>query len=307
MDLPNGIASGEDIEETDFHGVSKSGEHQPPSPREEGAPAPWPDDLLDVGIGPRENEKAPSMIAEMSDLRPGIIEDTATKRRPYGRVLLVIAVVAAVVVSLVGYVQRQGLSALLSRAVPIPPPSTTLVDSHDGVVLMLEQSGGLSRVIVEKSGQANWLLVSKDDTTATNPALSSDGEQVAYVTKRGGGQLVVVSVITDTRRTIDADQIQDVGGNAGFDEVKLCPWTPIAWAPPGGDRIAFFGCVEDSSVSIAVVGDLSDPAYNLKIVASSKAEASDARQIKWLDHTRLVVSTPATDAKQAVVTTFVIP
>ena len=266
-----------------------------------------PDDLLDVDTGPWKDEKAPSMIAEMSDLRPGIIEDAATKRRPYGWVLLVIVVVAAMAVSLIGYVQRRGLFALLSRAVPMPLPSMTLVDSHDGVVLMLEQSGDLRRVIVETSDQANWLLVSRDDTTATNPALSSDGQQVAYVTKRGGGQLVVVSVITDTRHTVDAGQVQDVGDNAGFDEMKLCPWTPIAWAPPAGDRIAFFGCVEDSSVSVAVVGDLSDPAINLTILASSKAESSDARQLKWLDRTQLVVSMPATDAKKATVTTFVVP
>jgi len=172
---------------------------------------------------------------------------------------------------------------------------------------MLEQSGGLSRVIVEKSDQANWLLVSKDDTTATNPALSSDGEQVAYVTKRGGGQLVIVSLSTDARRMITADQIRKAGEDAGLDDMELCLWTPIAWAPPAGDRIVFFGCVENSSFSVAVVGDLSDPATDLKVIAASKAESSDVRQLKWLDHTRLVISTPATDAKQAVVTTFVVP
>lgn len=308
MDLLDEVASGEDREETNLHADSQLGEHRTLSPQEE-ASGSLPDDLLDVDTSLVdtslwEDDKSAPKISKTPGLPPGFTEAAAAKRRPYGRVLLVIAVMAAVAVSLIGYVQRQGLSALLSRA---SPPSTTLVDSHDGVVLMLEQSGDLRRVIVEKSGRANWLLVSKDDTTATNPALSSDGQQVAYVTERGGGQLVVASLITDTRRTIDADQIEGVGDSAGLDRMKLCAWTPIAWAPPAGDRIAFFGCVEDSSFSVAVVGDLSDSAANLTIVAPSKAKASDARQLKWLDHKQLVVSMPATDAQQAEVTTFVVP
>ena len=87
------------------------------------------------------------------------------------------------------------------------------------------------------------------------------------------------------------------------------PWPfmpPIAWAPTD-DRIAFFGCVEDASLSVTLVGDISDPTIPLTIIARSKAETSAVRHLKWLDHTQLVVSTPATDAQQAVVTTFDVP
>ena len=202
--------------------------------------------------------------------------------------------------------QRQGLLAVVPCPRSLPPTSITLVDLQNGVILMLEQSGSFSRVVVEPSDQASWLLVSRDDTTATNPALSSDGKQVAYVTERDGGQLVIVSIITDTRRTIEADQVQDAGDSVGFDEMQVCPWTPIAWAPTG-NRIAFFGCTKDTSLSVVLVGDLSDPAIPLTVIARSKAQASAVRQLKWLDHTHLVVSTPATDAQQAMVSTFVVP
>lgn len=264
-----------------------------------------PDDLLDVDSDLRE--EAPTEFPQTPHPRAGVVEETPTEPRPLGRVLFLVAVLTGVVIWLIGYAQRADLSTVLSRAVPIPPPSATLVDSRDGVVLILEQSGSLSRVIVEKSDEASWILVSRDDTTATNPALSPDGGQIAYVTERDGGQVVTVSIMTDTRRTIDADQIQDVGDSAGFDKMKLCPWTPIAWAPPMGTRIAFFGCTEDDSLSVALVGDLSGPVINLTAIARSKVESSTSRQLRWLDRTQIVITAPANGAQRAVVTTFVVP
>ena len=282
-------------------GVGQADEQPSLAPRA-GTSAFIPSDLLDVDVG-QHDEELPPRDAKMP---PGATRETQTAPRRYGLALLILAVLAAAATWMVGYVQRQGPFTILSRTVPVLPPSMTLVDSRNGVVLMLERSGDLSRVIVETSNQGSWQLVSRDDTAATNPALSSDGKQVAYVTERDRGQLVIVWLDNDTRRSITTDQIQDAGENAGFDDVKICPWTPIAWAPTG-NRIAFFGCTKDASLSAVLVGDLSDPAIPLTVIARSKAEASAVRQLKWLNHTHLVVSTPATDAQQAIVSTFVVP
>jgi hypothetical protein len=282
-------------------GAGQADEQQPPAPHE-GASVSIPPDLLDLDIDWHDER----LLPEDAEVLPGATRETRTAPRRYGLALLILAVLAAAATWTVGYMQRQGLLAVVPRPGSLPPTSITLVDLQNGVILMLEQSGSFSRVVVEPSDQASWLLVSRDDTTATNPALSSDGKQVAYVTERDGGQLVIVSIITDTRRTIDADQVQDAGDSIGFEKMQVCPWTPIAWAPTG-NRIAFFGCTKDASLSVVLVGDLSDPAIPLTVIARSKAQASAVRQIKWLDHTHLVVSTSATDAQQAIVSTFVVP
>jgi len=270
-----------------------------PAPHE-GTSAPIPSDLQDVDVGQHDEELPP----EDAEMPPGATEETRIAPRRYGLALLILAILAALATWVLGYMQRQGPFTILSLT--LPPPSMILVDSRDGVVLMLERSGDLSRVIVETSNQGSWQLVSRDDTAATNPALSPDGERVTYVTERDDGQLVIVSIIADTRRTIDADQVQDAGDSIGFDEMQVCPWTPIAWAPTG-NRIAFFGCTKEASLSVVLVGDLSDPAIPLTVIARSKAEVSAVRQLKWLDHTQLIVSTPATDAQRAAVSTFVVP
>jgi hypothetical protein len=263
-----------------------------------------PDDLLGVDVDSDQEDETTSESPQVGRPHPGFVDDAATKPKPIGRVLLIIAVITAFVVGLIGYVRRGSFATVVGRALFPSTPSTTLVDSYNRLVLMLEQDGDYGRVIVQKSDQGGWLLVSQDDTTATSPILSPTGQEVAYVSRRNGGQVVAVSLITGTRRLIGTKRIGDVGRHVGLGSMVLCSWTPIAWSPKG-DRIAFFACAEDNSFSVATVADLLDPTITLSVIGQSKTKTSDARQIKWLDATQLVISTP--DKDQSTIDTFDVP
>jgi hypothetical protein len=265
---------------------------------------PLPDDLMDIDSN-SVAEQPPSKSHEVLGPYFGMPEVSATRTRPYGRVVLLIAVLTAVAIWSLGNLPNSDLFQRLGQPKPLPP-STTLVDSRAGLVLMLEQSGASSRVIVERADQSSWLLVSRDDHTAANPTLSPDATLVAYVTARDDGGVVVTSLVTDILITITAAQIKTAGEGAGFTGMQICPWTPVAWDPTNS-RLAFFGCVEDDPLSMALVGDLTglDPA--LEAVPSSKIESSVKRDLKWLDRTRITISTPATDSQSAAVTIFSVP
>ena len=259
---------------------------------------------LDKWVG---EEKADLAVGDSVTISPGNAGDETNRPKQYGKRAIIIFVCLCVIACVAGFFERNQLPTFLLKRAPWHHAlEIELIESRDDRVLMLETSGEASRVIVEVSGQASWLLVSQGDTTATNPALSPDGEQVAYVTERDGEQLVIVSLTSNTRRTVRAGQIQDADGDDGLDGMRLCPWTPIAWAPTG-DRIAFFGCAEDDSLSVVLVGELSGPAISLTVVARSKVESSATRQLSWLDDTQLVVSTPADDTQQAAIITLAVP
>ncbi len=250
-----------------------------------------PKDLLPVEVDSEQKAEGLSESYRTGMPHPGFTDKDAPKKKPISLVLLVIAAVTALVVGLIGYVRPRSFSAVVMRALFPSAPLTTLVDSGNGLVLMLEQDGDLGRVMVQRSGRGGWLLVSQDDTTATNPMLSPTGRDVAYVSKRNGGQVIAVSLITDTRCYIGTNRIADIGKNAGLGSMKLCSWTPIAWSPKG-DRIAFFACAEDDSFSVAMVADSFDPNVAITTIGQSKTEIAEARQIKWLDDTKLIISTP---------------
>jgi hypothetical protein len=183
---------------------------------------------------------------------------------------------------------------------------TTLVESRAGALLMLECDGDSSRVVVSRSDRAGWVLVSRDDTTAINPALAPDGERVAYLSKRGGGEIAVVAIDEGGRQTIGSYHLEKAGAAAGLGDVELCPWTPIAWSPTG-EAIALFGCAEDDAFSVAVVADLSVSDPELSIIGASKAGVSDDRQVEWLDAEHLVVNTPSSSKNLPTVQTFEVP
>jgi len=253
------------------------------------------------------------LVGKAVTVRPGDIGGEAERPKHYGKMAIGLFVLLCVVACVAGFIDRTELPTLIMKRVSQSRGrQTQLVESRDGKVVMLETSGDTSQVVVEVSGQASWLLVSRDDTTAASPTLSPNSEWLAYVTRRDGGGVEIVSIITDTtcitdaRRVIDADMIQDAGKIIGVDGMVLCPWTPIAWSATN-DRIAFFACARDASVSMAVVGDLSDSTIPLTACGPSKAESSDTRRISWIDEMQIVVSMPETDRQQSTVAMFEVP
>jgi hypothetical protein len=171
---------------------------------------------------------------------------------------------------------------------------------------MVETNGDLDRVLVETSGQASWLLVSRDDTTATNPAFSPDVGYVAYISEQDGGQVAIVSLTDDTRFAITSTQVEIAALTADFSGVSLCPWTSVAWAPDGR-RVAFFGCREILPLSLALIADVHDPRnIGLDTIPDSDVGIFSHRQIQWLDSTHVTISTP-TDEGTDRVQTFTVP
>jgi hypothetical protein len=201
---------------------------------------------------------------------------------------------------LIGFLQRKGLfSQWLNSAKPaslVVPVTYLIVEERNGVVLMLEQNGDSSRVIVKKSGQKAWLLISGDDTTAANPALSPDGVQVAYVSKRRGGQVVLASVMDNTPPVILENQVQMLSQSMNMNELRVCPWTPIAWSPKG-DRIAFFVCSPDPPSSLIVISVVTIGNPTLNLVTGSEAKFANTRQFIWLDDMNIITTVPVTNSQ----------
>ncbi|MEK7325028.1 MAG: hypothetical protein AAB217_07200 [Chloroflexota bacterium] len=204
--------------------------------------------------------------------------------------LLILAVVAAVF----GERLRNGSFPRLLPPTSSVPPSVTLIDTRNGVVLMLEQTGDVSRVIAKIPGQASWLLASQDDTTATAPALSNDGEKVAFASWRDGGHIVVVSLATGLQKTITAGEIQVAGTNLG--KLQVCEWSSIVWNPKG-NSVAFFACNSQRAFSIGVVSDLSGTKPALKVVVGSEIDSDETRQIAWPVDDQILVTVPSGSAQ----------
>lgn len=237
---------------------------------------------------------------------PGGVNQQGSGVKHLGKMVALVLVLLGAIVFFAGRRGPETWPAFFKTITGSENVGTTLVDSHAGVVLMLETDGDSSRVLVSRSGDAGWILVSRDDTTATNPSLSLDGERVAYLTRRGGGQIAIVSLTDNWRESIGVNLIREAASNAGLGEAGLCPWTPVSWAPMS-ERIAFFGCGQDDAFSVAVVATFADPDVTLSIIGASRSDVSGARQIEWLDGTCLVVSTPSGDRDEPTVKTFDVP
>ncbi len=288
----------------------REGSEEPASGKLEAAPAapsasPLPsEDALDLDGPWEKSELLPS--DRIANVPPGFADDAHARSRPYGRVLAFVLLALAIAMGIYGIAQNGKLTQPLRDALPVPAPSTTFVDARNGVILMLEQTGNLSRVVVNQADQAGWILVSRDDTTAAKPALSPDGTKVVYSSKRGKGQIVIVALGSGTPKSITAEQVQKLGGNNSLDDLEICSWTPIAW-DPDSSQVAFFGCIERRDLSVVLIGGSLDSDPTLTILTESRMETSVEQQIEWQDAKHLLVITPSSDPQAEPITTVTIP
>lgn len=250
-----------------------------------------PDDLLEPE-SPLKHEPPPPPA---NGARPG----TTGKPRPFSLVAIGLIIISTTVTcGVIGALQRGDLTRILNQVIPPPSLLPNLVDAQNGIVLMLEHSGELGRVNVLKFGQASWLLVSGDDTSASSPALSEDGKLVSYISKQSGGKVVVVSLINDIRLEIGFDEIQEANAVAKSESMIVCPWSSATW-DPDNTHIAFFACSQRRSYSAVVVASI--PGLSLTLSAGSEAESLDLRQAIWLDPHRIVVTMPVSGTQPSAV------
>jgi hypothetical protein len=159
---------------------------------------------------------------------------------------------------------------------------------------MLAHTDASTQVIAQRAGQESWLLVSQDDKTPTNPALSMDGTRVAFITDRHDKPaLEIISLISDTKQELTSDYIKQfvTGSGPAKPAMALCDWSPIAWDMET-KRVAYFGCAEDASYSALLVSEIADERLTPYAVAGSGVFSTQPRQVKWLDKTHLTITTP---------------
>ena len=267
-----------------------------------------------------DSEGTPGLIVSTSPVESEKIAAPAQKRRksPQPKVrswlvkqwwfpLSLIFITSVLLVALFGLADRTDFFGVVKRAVTARGYATHLLTSRGEAVLMQETLSTARRVIVKQTGQASWLLVSQDDITADKPAITPAGDRVAYVSARDGGQIVAVSLKKDERIPITAADAAKAGKDASLNISHICPWTPVDWASTG-ERLAFFGCAPDNSVSFLMISDLTTTPAKTVAVAASQLLSPDERQVKWLDASRMIVSLPAADPqKAAVITEYAIP
>ncbi len=260
------------------------------------APDEWPADAT-ISEDWLEKIRAGELAVKSGDDQTP--KQTQPKFFHIGRYVILIAVFLTVVALVAGYVNRNGIPQLSATSRPVPV--STVIASQPGAVLLLERSGDLSRVIVQPAAQTNWLVPSRDDFTASGPSISQDGSWVAYISQQQGGQVVISSLITNTRYIIQSRQIYSVADNPDTDELKVCTWSPTAWDPTS-KRLTFFACGQRRPFSVALIGDLTDPKLTLRRVPTSTVETAEPRQIQWQTSTGLFVQMP--DSRTPLTSTF---
>jgi len=268
-----------------------------------------PDDVSSESMGDPKGEWPPTI------LDPGFnapaVDNLGSARlpenpKPVNVLLYIVGVIAillvcAVVVSLLGLENRTGeIIRLLfqqSTAQELSPPVlTTIVDTRENLVLMSDKVDDVSRILVQRSGQEPWLLLSGNDTTATNPALSPDATRVVYLSQLDGGKIVITPIDGGAQQTLPAIDIRDIGLTQNASLLQFCPWTPIAWNP-AGDRLAFFGCDPNRPFSTVIVSGILGSQEKPDTVPGGVAESTEVRQVIWLNDTQLIVTVPVTDTR----------
>ncbi len=190
----------------------------------------------------------------------------------------------------IGYFQRGGSVPVITKSIS-NPASPKAIDSQKGVVLLVEQEGDINRVLIQQPNQIGWTVVSRNDTTAINPALSPDGTLVVYNTKKDGGKIIAVSTQITTEMIISATMLIDLGKSSSVGEMKVCEWTPMVWNSTS-NRIAFFGCGLHDNFSVAIIGTIVYTDFSIKVVPYSRLDASTTRTIEWTDDKHLYLSAP---------------
>jgi hypothetical protein len=264
-----------------------------------------PDDLMDFeDFIPEKNTKEEETKEEENEdgrfkatidtshnkqIKMGDSQDRPSKKK-FFLVLFILFFFLAIIVVLIGFFQHHDLRSIFDRT---PQLSIEFVEACNDSILMIERSGNINRVIVEKLDYASWFLVSKDDTTVTNPALSPEGDLVAYLTQRNNGEIVIISPSTSIDYTVTFDQIKQLGQKEKLQDMKICPWTPIAWDSKNS-RVSFFGCFDDQNIthSVVIVCKFKEPTPVLAIIPDSIHQTAIIREIKWMGINQLSVNTP---------------
>jgi hypothetical protein len=244
-----------------------------------------------------QGEDEDSSAREEVEVTPGTTKDEVDRPKHYGKFLLILLVLFGFLAWVAGVVERKGLVNVLNSISPGRTIETTLVEARDGTVLMLETNGKLSQIVAQVPGQASWYLISKDDTTATNPALSPDANLVAYLSAREEVQIAIVSLSNEEQYHITSEQAEQIGMQALITEVNICPWTTVAWSPDS-HRVAFFGCRKNPPLSLAFVADISGPEVVLSTIAESEFDTAAPRQLEWSGPTQVTIVTPSADVQQ---------
>ncbi len=274
----------------------------------------FPTDIRDPLDGQATDGQVPDDQSSRVPLREGTEEtkpgETRSPVRNTGTVLVVIIlflVLSGILLYALGESQRTGSFPTLSSSTIAELTQTSLLDSRPDIVLMLEKSGTSARIVIQREGQSSWLLISQNDTTVSNPALSPDASQVAYLSKRDNGQIVISSVLSNTQVAYSSDTVQAVGTGLNQGVLRICEWTPVAWAPDNS-RLAFFVCNSQRAYSSAMVAKTGEKNAPLSLVFGSDVDSDLPRELRWLNNSKLVVTGPPVNGSAfASVTTLDVP
>jgi hypothetical protein len=217
-----------------------------------------------------------------------------------GSIVLVLMVLAAIAVAVAGCWKRsQNINVSGKSTTPLSTISQSVVPTHSGFGLIEERVGNTTRIIVKKlDPEASWLLVSRDELTATHPVLAPDTTYVAYRQGDAGDKnLVIVSLTDDTRLTLTAGRIRRAGETVGLEALYLCEeLSTVAW-DSDSSRVAFFGCETNTLSSVVLIGNLAK-LHTPTVITASYVATNTNRQLNWLGQDQLEVDMPSTDLQQ---------
>jgi len=171
-----------------------------------------------------------------------------------------------------------------------------LLESRDEKSLLLQTDGERRQVLVQLPDRDGWVVVSRDDFTAANPALSPDGAWVAYLSTQGAPKIVVVPLEQAGRVSYTSEDLRRDDQENKTPMTDICPWSPVAWSMDS-QRLAFFGCLDDPPMSRVFVADLintTTPSLRVHRIDDIMAPGLEPRQISWIGSDKVLVTFPPT-------------
>jgi hypothetical protein len=249
-------------------------------------------DALDAATLSEGGQEQPRETAgeETQKIHVGDTAWSAIRRIPLFIRLVIVVVILGASAYGYGLWQRRQLPALLRKVRLGQQPTLTLVDACKDRVLIWEVVGNRNEILIQTSPQGGWVRVSREDTTATSPALSPDAERVVYLSLLDSGQVVVVPLDTTATQTIiSVSQLESAAVASEYSGMTFCNWTSLAW-DPDGHRLAFFGCRKEKPRSIAFVAHIDRGPVKLELIPGSEADNPDPRQLQWSGSKHVVLS-----------------
>ncbi|MFP4394615.1 MAG: hypothetical protein ACLFTI_05060 [Anaerolineales bacterium] len=178
-----------------------------------------------------------------------------------------------------------------------PAPQMVLLESRDEKSLLLQTDGERRQVLVQLPDRDGWVVVSRDDFTAANPALSPDGAWVAYLSTQGAPKIVVVPLEQAGRASYTSEDLRRDDQQNKTPMTDICPWSPVVWSMDS-QRLAFFGCLYDPPMSRVFVADLiintTPPTLQAYRIDDIMAPGLEPRQISWIGSDKVLVTFPPT-------------